>query len=311
MIDKVRNFIVSNNLIPSGNNKLYAAVSGGIDSCVLLHILYSLREEFGYELKIAHFNHKTRGTENLKDAEFVSGLAKNYNLPIKIGQYSGVLVKKSEGFLREQRYKFFNSVLKENRNTLIATAHNSDDNVETFLMRLARGSRLKGLIGITPRRGSFIRPLLSIDRKQIEYYAKENDILFREDSTNKDNSITRNLVRNKLIPAIEESFGNNLKKNVLKIMDDLTLHYVLYTEQLQQAIKQTIKSSKYGLTLNRNSYQDYNVPVRRGLIEYCISSVQPLNYGISNKSFVLWDEFVLTASPGKKNNIFEAGYALA
>lgn len=311
MINKVRNFIVHHNLFANGNKIVYVAVSGGIDSCVLLHILFNLHEEFDYELRIVHFNHNTRGIENLKDEEFVKNLAKDLNLKIAIGRNVKAALKMNEGILRAKRYEYFNTLLDKNENSLIATAHNSDDNIETFLMRLLRGSRLKGLVGIKPKRGNFIRPLLSVHRNQIESYAIENKIKYREDISNKDNSITRNLIRNKLIPSIETDFGNSLKKNILKVIEDLTLHYDLYSEQVQQAVKKTVKTSRYGVSLNKRSYLNHNIPIRRGIVEYCISSVQPLNYGISQKSFLIWDDFIRNASPGRKNNIFEAGYALA
>jgi tRNA(Ile)-lysidine synthase len=253
MIEKVRNFIVHHNLFANGNKIVYVAVSGGIDSCVLLHILFNLHEEFDFELRIVHFNHNTRGMENLKDEEFVKNLAKDLNLKIAIGRNAKAALKMNEGILRAKRYEYFNTLLDKNENSLIATAHNSDDNIETFLMRLLRGSRLKGLVGIKPKRGNFIRPLLSVNRNQIESYAKENKIKFREDISNKDNSITRNLIRNKLIPSIETDFGDSLKKNILKVIEDLTQHYDLYSEQVQQAVKKTVKTSRYGVSLNKRS----------------------------------------------------------
>ncbi len=311
MIEEVKKFILENNLISSENFTLFVAVSGGIDSCVLLDILYQLRKEFLFNLKISHFNHNTRGSENIKDEKFVDDLAKKYKLPIRIGRYNGSAQKKSEGFLREERYKFFETIIKRNKNALIATAHNSDDNVETFVMRLAKGSRLKGLLSIRPLRGKFIRPLLSQSRAQIELYAKKNNIEYREDLSNYDNTYTRNHLRNEIIPYLEKELSGNIKQNILKIIDDLFSHYSLYQEQLKIAIKRSVKVTKINLTLNRRTFQIYSPPIQRGLIDYCISYIQPLNYGISNRNFVLWNDFILNATPGKKKNIFEAGYALA
>lgn len=311
MIKEVKNFIVKNSLISFDKCTLFVAVSGGIDSCVLLNIMYQLRKEFKYDLRVVHYNHKTRGNENIKDEKFVEDLAKRYQLPIKIGRYNGRTQKKSEGFLREKRYKFFQTILKNNKNTLIATAHNSDDNIETFMMRFAKGSRLKGLLSISPLRGKYIRPLLSHSRAQIEQYANQHNITYREDLSNYDNSYTRNHLRNEIIPYMEKELSPNIKQNILKIINDLSSHYSLYQEQLKIAIKRSVKISKYNLTLNRKTYQIYSQPIQRGIIDYCISYIQPLNYGISNKNFVLWDDFILNASPGKKKNIYESGYALS
>jgi len=311
MINKINKYIHENKLISAETKLVYAAVSGGIDSCVMLHVLNTLRNDLQFELKILHYNHKTRGQANTDDEKFVKSLAKDYGLSIQIGRLSGMRTKNSEGFLREQRYNFFNSVLVKIPNAIVATAHNSDDNIETFLMRLGRGSRLKGLVSIKSKRGNFIRPLLSCSRSEIVTYAKYNNIDYRVDVTNENNAITRNLIRNKMIPGLEKQFGKRFKQNVLNTIDDLSFHYSMYLDILRNAITRCVKITKFSVALNRKMYLRYEIPIRRGLIEYCISSLQPLNYGLSSRNFFLWDEFIKSATPGKKRNVFEMGYAIS
>ena len=311
MINETKQFIIDKEFLTDKNIIVFAAVSGGIDSCVMLDILNILKNDLHFKLEILHINHNTRGKDNLEDEKFVEELAKQYGLPIKLKRLENRIGKQSEVFLREQRYKFFNNVLNNSKNAIIATAHNSDDNVETLLMRLFRGSHLKGLTGIQPRRGSFIRPLLSQNRQSIEEYAHKNNIGFRKDYTNLDNRITRNYIRNELIPLIDAKFEIDINNNILKSISDLNQHYSLFTDVLKVAIKEVIKNGKQSVSLNKNKYLRYNSIVQKGLIEYCISYVQPLNYGISIKNFILWDEFIKNSKPGKKKNILDAGYAIS
>jgi len=311
MINETKHFINENNLLTGENITVYAAVSGGVDSCVMLDILNHLKNDLNFKLEILHVNHNTRGKENIEDEKFVEELAEKYSLPIKLKSLANQAGKQSEVFLREQRYKFFNQILKNTKKSFVATAHNSDDNVETLLMRLFRGSNLKGLTGIYSKRGLFIRPLLTHSRKDIEEYAKLNSILFRDDYTNLDNQFTRNFVRNELIPSISNKFKVDINKNILKTIGDLNHHYSLFTDVLKSAIKESTKNGKQNISLNKIKYSGYNSAVQKGLIEYCISFVQPLNYGISKKNFLLWDEFIKNSKPGKKKNILDAGYAIS
>jgi tRNA(Ile)-lysidine synthase len=311
MIDETKKFIINNELLTGKNITLFAAVSGGIDSCVMLDVLDHLKNEINFRLEILHINHNTRGKDNLEDENLVEELANQYSVPMKLKRLENRTDRQSEVFLREQRYKFFNSIINNSEDAFIATAHNSDDNVETLLMRLFRGSHLKGLTGIQIKRGRFIRPLLSQSRKSIEQYAQKNNIRFREDYTNSDNEITRNYIRNELLPSINNKFKLDINTNILKSIKDLNQHYSLFTNVLKNAIRESVKISKQSAVLNKNKYILFNSIVQKGLVEYCISYVQPLNYGISIKNYLLWDDFIKNSKPGKKKNILDAGYAIS
>jgi tRNA(Ile)-lysidine synthase len=311
MINDIKKFIIDNDLLPGNNLIVFAAVSGGIDSCVMLDVFNHLKENFNFRLEMLHVNHNTRGKENLKDEIFVEKLARKYNIPIKLKKLENQAGKQSEAYLRDQRYKFFNTVLSKSQNAIIATAHNSDDNVETLLMRLFRGSHLKGLTGINPKRGRFIRPLLSQNRKTIEEYSQKYNINFREDNTNFNNQITRNFIRNELIPLINTKLNLNINNSILKSIKDINQHYSLFTKILKRSIKESVKNTKHGIVLNKNKYNQYDYTIKKGLIEYCISTVQPLNYGLSIKNFNLWDDFIKNSKSGKKKNILNTGNAIS
>ena len=282
MIERVKQFIQLHNLIPSNCRTVLVAVSGGIDSCVLLDVLFRMQKEFNYQLKIVHFNHKIRGEASYEDEQFVKELAKKYRLPSQIERLRGRPQSTAETYLREQRLKFFNKALAQTNNSIIATGHNLDDNVETFLMRLVKGSRLKGLLAIRPVQGPFIRPLLMIERREIRNYAKLHHLGYREDITNLDTTILRNRIRHQIIPYLKKELDENLNENIAKVISNLNEHHQIYEQRLKEALPQTVRKTKNGILLSRKRYQQYGIAIRRGLIEYCISAIYPLNYVISD-----------------------------
>jgi tRNA(Ile)-lysidine synthase len=311
MIEKTKQFIQIHRLINNETKHIFVAVSGGIDSCVLLNILHTLKNDLGYNLSVIHFNHHTRGKESDQDQVFVEQLAAKYNLDIRIGSYTSSSRKISETALREARYKFFNRVLSRRKNAVVATGHNRDDSIETFLMRLAKGSGLRGLLSIRPQRKGFIRPLLSCSREEIAAYAVKNNLAFRSDRSNQDQSIQRNYIRHTVLPFLRKHLDTNLDDNLEKTINDLNFYHALYEEKLKEAIISSTKKTRAGMSLNRNRYQYFNPAVRRGLIEYCISSIYPLNYKVSDRNFRIWEQFIITAQAGKKHAFLDIGTAVA
>ena len=311
MIERVKRFIQTNQLITTQTKHVFAAVSGGVDSSVLLHVLHILSPDYGYRLHVVHFNHRTRGKESEADAKFVGELAEQYRIDIEMGILPATVNKMTETVLRDERYKFFTKILSRYENAVLATGHNRDDNIETFLMRLGKGSGLNGLLAIKPRRDDYIRPLLIVSRKEIEDYASKHDLTFRTDKSNSDVAIPRNAIRHLIIPFLKEHLNENLEDNLLKVIEDLSEYHRIYEDKLTEATISSIKKSKTGISLNRKRYLYYNQAIRRGLIEYCISSMYPLNYKVSDKNFQVWDRFIMNAQSGKRHSIFENGVAIA
>jgi tRNA(Ile)-lysidine synthase len=311
MIEKVKQFIHANRLITAQTKHVFVAISGGVDSVVMLHIFHLLRSEWDYHLHIVHYNHRTRGKASDADERFVEKLAKQYKIDIKIGILPLTVNKITETALREERYKFFGRILSRFKNAVIATGHNRNDNIETFIMRLAKGSRVKGLLAIRPQRSGFIRPLLSVSRKEIENFASTHHLKYRIDKTNQDVTIPRNAIRHKIIPYLKDNLNSQLDDNLDKVIDDLHLYHAIYEDKLNEAIISSIKRSKSGISLNRKRYQYFNKAIRRGLIEYCISNNYQLNYIVSDKNFLIWDKFITEAQAGKRQSFFENGSAIA
>ncbi len=215
--------------------KLLLAVSGGRDSVVLSHLLFTS----GYDFTIAHCNFQLRGAESDRDEQFVRQLAADYAASFLLKRFD---TKKychqnqvsAQVAARELRYDWFYSLLEEDTNIkAILTAHHAGDNTETLLMNFFKGTGIAGLRAILPQQGRLIRPLLFASPEEINMYAIENGLKWVEDSSNATDNYTRNLFRNKIIPQIQQVYPqvmNNLRENT-KRFRDIELLY-------QQAIDQ-------------------------------------------------------------------------
>jgi tRNA(Ile)-lysidine synthase len=195
-------------------SKIVLGISGGPDSACLLDIFSHLQKTYSLKLIIAHVNYGLRGEDSLKDENFVIGLANRHNIPIEILRPKKIGSKNLESELRDIRYNFFEKIRRENNFNLIAVAHNLDDQAETFLMRLLRGSGLSGLNAMKFKNGRIIRPLLSISRRDIITYLKESGLPYRTDKTNLESNFYRNKIRNELIPYLEKNYNPNIKKTL-------------------------------------------------------------------------------------------------
>ncbi|WP_338025784.1 tRNA lysidine(34) synthetase TilS [Clostridium rhizosphaerae] len=215
LINKVLSTIKKYNMFSSGD-KVIAAVSGGPDSICLLHILYKLQEEFNIKLYAAHINHCLRGEEADKDEEYVKDFCRKHDIPcfsrkIDINKLAKERGLSSESAGREARYEFFDELFKELDAQKIALAHNANDQAETVLMRIIRGTGMEGIVGIKPMRGNiFVRPLINIRRESIEAYCEENNLSPRIDKSNLENIYARNKVRLELLPYIKENFNSDI-----------------------------------------------------------------------------------------------------
>ena len=212
--------IKEKNLLNTGG-KVLLAVSGGIDSMVMLYLF----EKSGFDYGIVHCNFQLRGAESDRDEEFVKTQVLIHGVPAffkrfdteEYAQINGISIEMAA---RELRYEYFEKIRAENGYDCIATAHHSDDLIETFFLNLTRKTGIKGLTGIKDKSGKIIRPMLFASRADIEKFASEQYLEFREDSTNSEVVYQRNFLRHKILPLFS-SLNSSFKKNLLASIENL------------------------------------------------------------------------------------------
>ena len=212
--------ITKYNLIESGD-KIVLGVSGGPDSISMLNILYELREKLEISLFVCHINHGLRQNAIL-DEQYVKQYCEKRNIQFFV-LHADINKESKENKIgieeagRKIRYEFFNEVLKQTSSNKIAIAHNKNDNAETVIMNLLRGSGINGLRGIEPKNDIYIRPLIEIEREVIEKYCEDEKLEPRHDESNDEIEYTRNKIRNVVLPYIKEEFNPNIINSMDKL----------------------------------------------------------------------------------------------
>ena len=210
MLQKFQNHLLNNFQFLKGK-KLLLATSGGIDSMVMLHLF----QQLDFEIAIAHCNFQLRGVESFEDQKFIQDYADANAVPVYITQFDTKAFAEdyklsTQVAARELRYNWFYELLETEKYDYTLTAHHADDNLETFLINLSRGTGLDGLTGIPEQNENVVRPLLAFSQQEIEDYAKLNHIKWQEDSSNASDKYVRNKIRHHLVPMLKELNPNFL-----------------------------------------------------------------------------------------------------
>lgn len=229
-------FITENSLCTK-KDRILLAVSGGLDSMVLMHLFFKLH----YNVAVAHCNFKMRGEVSDAEVELVSRKANDYGFPFFTTEFDTRTFAKTNKMgiqeaARHLRYIWFSRVMEEHGYNLLAVAHHQDDQIETVLLNMMRGAGIFGLQGMQPKRDHIIRPLLFASKREIIAYAHENKIGYSEDESNQKSLYRRNFLRNKLIPKIEErvpSFKKRMSENIQIWQKSARLLSGLLNEQLE------------------------------------------------------------------------------
>lgn len=218
MLNKFRTFVKEQGLVSPGDH-IICAVSGGSDSMALLWAMYLLKDEWQFQLSAVHFNHHLLPVEPDESEQFVRDFCKDYGIPLYVGsEYVVAGDKGLEAAARDARYAYFATLPGK-----IATAHTADDNAETVLLHLVRGTGLKGLGGIAAKRGNLIRPLLSVTRKEVLAFLDEYALSHREDSMNATDIVLRNRIRHHVMPLLKAEnpkFSENISAMALRLRQD-------------------------------------------------------------------------------------------
>lgn len=229
------------------DKKLLIAISGGLDSVVLTELLHQLK----HNISLAHCNFQLRGIDSNQDEIFVNAMANRLQIPIftkKFDTKAYAATKKLSIQLaaRALRYNWFSSLLKSQKFDYLLTAHHADDNLETFLINLSRGTGLDGLVGIPEKNNSIIRPLLPFSRNQLEQYAKDHNLTWREDASNNETKYVRNKLRHNVIPVLKE-INPQLLNAFLTTIQHLKQTQKIVLSSLESIKKKVIISDKDGI----------------------------------------------------------------
>lgn len=312
ILDIVKNNIVENNLIKE-NDKIIVAVSGGPDSMCLLDSLFRLKDELKIHLVVAHVNHGIR-KESDDEKIYVENYCDKRNIPFyylkeNIPELSKEKKMSEEACGREVRYDFFEKVRLKEHAASIAVAHNLNDNIETILLNLIRGSGLKGLIGMNFKFNNIIRPLLTIEKKDILLYNSELELNPCIDKTNEEEIYLRNKIRLSLIPYLKElnpNFNTNISRmrNILKEDNEFIEEY---TNNIFKNIIVDEEDSKitFNYSYIMNEHDSIKKRLVRKIIEKKISNldgiesvhvldiIKLLNNNIKGKKYIIGNKFTI------------------
>lgn len=282
--DRVYDFIRSHNLVPPGS-RIVVAVSGGPDSVALLQLLYNLRNALEVSLVVAHLDHNLRGEESASDALYVAELSQSLGLPFAVG---GRDVKKYrqehkltlEEAAREVRYQYLADVTAESGANLVAIGHTKNDNVETILMHLIRGTGTMGLKGLAPascrecgeHRVKIIRPLLDISRDEIEAYCRNRGLDTRADSTNLSLSPFRNRVRLELLPLMRD-YNRGIDKSLLRLAGIASDELDYLAQNRDQAWKKVVSRNGEIIVLEKSRFDSLHPALQRSILRQAVSEV--------------------------------------
>lgn len=264
-------------------DSVLVAVSGGLDSVSLLRILVDLQKRLGISLLVGHVNHCLRGNAK-RDAEFVRDLAKKYNLPfitkeIKVKEFAKKNAMSIEEAARVCRYCFFTEYAKTHPKTVVALAHHEDDQAETVLMRLIKGAGLRGLSAIRASMSydgvKFIRPLLALERANLEAYATVKRLKYSHDETNRSKVFLRNKIRLSLLPVLEKEYNPNIKKTLARIAHIADIENTFLDKRAQEEYKSCAREVQDGVIVyDRAQFVASDPAIAFRMLQHGIDSLQ-------------------------------------
>lgn len=278
MIKKVSNYIKEHNLIKDGDRVL-VGISGGADSVCLLHILSTLYEDTDVEFFAVHVHHGIRDEEADRDEAFVKALCQELKIGYSAYHYDVISLAKSEGLSEEEagrkvRYEAFIKASRVFRCNKVAIAHNKNDNAETVLFNMFRGSAIKGLTGIDSiitmktDEGSItiIRPLLSVSREEIEAYLEEHNIPYQDDSTNFSNLYTRNKIRNQLLSYAKDEINKNVIDNITNASGHISEAYDFIEQSIKGRYETIVTKNGASFEYDNNVIEQEHIVIQKGIV---------------------------------------------
>jgi tRNA(Ile)-lysidine synthase len=271
---KVLKFIDEKDLIQR-NDRVLVALSGGPDSTFLLHFLLKFRKKYNIELGAVHVNHMIRGKSAIEDEEFCRKLSVNLNIKYFAVQKNVRLYAKKNKYSLEEagriiRYETLNKVLKQKGFNKIATAHNCSDNAETVLLNLIKGTGIKGISGIPPKRGNIIRPILVLKKNEILEYLNNYGIKYRIDESNLNTDFERNFLRKEIIPWIKKKLNPDFEKAVFKASEIFAGFASLLDQQIREELKETVEINNKEIKIISAEFEKVNEELKNYVIKTAV-----------------------------------------
>lgn len=278
LVKKTKDIIRREGLIAKGD-KVLVACSGGIDSITLLFVLREIGHELPIRLGVAHVNHLLRGLESDRDEDFVRGLADRFSIPCYVKKINVSYEARKSGKSiqhagRDIRYCFFDEIADALHFDKIAIGHTLDDQVETFLLRIVKGTGIRGLSSIPIMRGRIIRPFLTTYRSTIEEYTKTRGIPFVKDSSNEKNQYERNFVRRVIIPAMEK-LNPAVKNKIVALLKDMTAVNIFFEHEANVFINEKKSYENDDITIDAESMQGLDEEVRYRVLFSLFQELEP------------------------------------
>ncbi len=293
---KIAGFIVENELLNS-ESKALLAISGGADSITLLHVINTLKNYGGLniDLHCAHINHQLRAEQADEDEDFVTKLATKLKFKvttekINVRQYATKNKLSIETAARKLRIKNLTRIAESNNCNCIVTGHHKNDNAETIIHRLLRGTGYRGLAGIWPVRVfntkmKFVRPLLCVTRNEIIHYLQQKNQSWREDHTNTNCKFTRNYIRHQLLPALQQESTDSLIDELYNLSIKTGRFYKKICSEVESIWPKISKQAEGSITLDLNIFQPQPYPVKIELIRRSLDSIGCGQRDLTQKHF--------------------------
>jgi len=257
--------------------KVGVAVSGGVDSILLLNFMVQLAAEIGLKLAVVHFNHHLRGPDSDADEQFVSERARELGLEFisagaAVAREARIRKSNLEATARDLRYRFFFSLVRQGRVDKVVTAHTANDQAETVLLRLLRGSGTRGLGGIHPLlAGGVVRPFLGLTRAEVEAEVARRQLAFRTDATNQDTRLARNRVRRQVIPLLEQQFNPNLVRSLAAFADRARDDESFLEDQVRQRLQPWAVREADRLKISARRLDEFPPAIARRVLRWMLA----------------------------------------
>ena len=304
MIKKVIKTIEKYKLINKGD-RVVVALSGGPDSTALLAALAQIAKLLDFNIIVGHFNHGLRGAKSDEDEKHSQELTKKLGVIFVSGKMDQKLRRKGESpedFYRQQRYQFLDKVAEDYNAQKVALGHNIQDQAETVLLNLLRGSGLEGLRGMLPMRdGKFIRPLIDICRSEIIAFLNESGISYCQDSSNESNIYLRNKIRSELMPYLKEKYNPRIEENLAQMAEILRQDDDYIRDSVQKALKsECIQNQKDIIYLNIEYVKRLAPAIRFRLFKEILESINPEKNGFSFSNINALERLAQVKGSGKR-----------